>query len=76
MNKSKLIELYTSKLFGNRKDNTSGNDFDLDNGLSTLNSKLVDETVNFCMNILVSSVSKVIDFPSNLSTPQISEKYD
>ena len=76
MNKNKLIELYTSKLFDNRKDKSSGNDFHLDNGLSTLNSKFVDETVNSCSNILVSSVSKATDCRSNLSTPQISEEYD
>ena len=76
INKNKLKELFTSKLFSNNKDNSNGNDFDLDNDLSTLNSKLVDETINSCSNILVSSVSKTVDCGSNLSTPQISEEYD
>ena len=40
VNKYKLIELYTSKIFG------KGSNFDLDTELSTLNSKLVDETIN------------------------------
>ena len=43
--------------------------------ISTLNSKLVDETINFDSNILRSSVSKTINCGSNLSTPQISEEY-
>ena len=41
-----------------------------------MNSKLVDETINFCSNILDSSVSKTIKCGSNLSTPQISQEYD
>ena len=41
-----------------------------------MNSKLVDETINSCSNILDSSVSKTINCGSNLSTPQISKKYD
>ena len=41
-----------------------------------MNSKLVDETINSCSNILDSSVSKTINCGSNLSTPQISEEYD
>ena len=76
MNKNKLIELYTSKIFGNSKDNRKGSNFDLDTRLSTLNSKLVDETINSCSNILNSSVSETVSCGSNLSTPQISEEYD
>ena len=37
VNKNKLIELYTSKMFGNGKDNSNGSNFDLDTNLSTLN---------------------------------------
>ena len=71
------LELYTSKIFGNGKDNSNGSNFDLDTDLSTLNSKLVDETINsYSSNILDSSVSKTINCGSNLSTPQISEEYD
>ena len=50
VNKNKLIELYTSKKFGNGKDNSNGSSFDLDTDLSTLNSKLVDETISSCSN--------------------------
>ena len=58
VNKNKLIELNTSKIFGNGKGNSNGKNFDLDTDLSTLNSKLVDETINSCSsNILDSSVS-------------------
>ena len=39
VNKNKLIELYTSKIFGNSKDSSKGSNFDLDTDLSTLNSK-------------------------------------
>ena len=74
--KNKFIELYTSKIFGNGKDNSKGSNFDLDTDLSTLNSKLVDETINSCSNILNSSVSETVSCGSNLSTPQISEEYD
>ena len=74
-NKNKLIELYMSKIFGNGKDNTKGSNFNLDTVLSTLNSKLVDETINSCSNILNSSVSETINCGSNLSTPQISEEF-
>ena len=74
VNKIKLIELFTSKIFGNGKDNSNGSNFDLDTDLSTLNSKLVDETFNSCSNILDSSVSKIINCGSNLSTPPISEE--
>ena len=70
VNKNKFIELYTSKIFGNSKDNSKGSNFDLDTDLSTLNSKLVDEY------ILNSSVSETVSCGSNLSTPQISEEYD
>ena len=66
VNKNKLIELYTSKIFGNGKDNSNGSNFDLDTDLSTLNSKLVDETINSCSNILYSSVSKTINCGSNI----------
>ena len=41
VNKNKLIEMYTSKILGNSKDNSNGNDFDLDTELSTLNSKFL-----------------------------------
>ena len=58
VNKNKLTELYTSKILGNGKDNSNGNNFDHDADLSTLNSKLLDETINFCSNTLNSSVSK------------------
>ena len=76
VNKNKFIELYTSKIFGNGKDNSKGSNFDLDTDLLTLNSKLVDETINSCSNILNSSVSETVSCGSNLSTPQISEEYD
>ena len=76
VNKNKFIELYTSKIFGNGKDNSKGSNFDLDTDLSTLNSKLVDETINSCSNILNSSVSETVSCGSNLSTPQISKEYD
>ena len=76
INKNKLTELYTSKILGNGKDNSNGNNFDHDADLSTLNSKLFDETINFCSNTLNSSVSKPINSESNLSTTQISEEYD
>ena len=76
VNKNKFIELYTSKIFGNGKDNSKGSNFDLHTDLSTLNSKLVDETINSCSNILNSSVSETVSCGSNLSTPQISEEYD
>ena len=76
VNKIKLIELYTSKIFGNGKDNSNGSNFNLDTDLWTLNSKLVNETINSCSNILASSVSKTINCGLNLSTPQISEEYD
>ena len=66
VNKNKLIELYTSKIFGNGKDNSNGSNFDLDTDLSTLNSKLVDETINSCSNILYSSVNKTINCGSNI----------
>ena len=74
-NKNKLIELYMSKIFGNGKDNTKGSNFNLDTVLSTLNSKLVDKTINSCSNILNSSVRETINCGSNLSTPQISEEF-
>ena len=37
---------------------------------------MVDEPINSCSNILNSSVSKTVNWESNLSTPQISEEYD
>ena len=37
VNKNKLIELYTSKIFDNGKDNSKGRNFDLYTDLSTLN---------------------------------------
>ena len=76
VNKNKLIELYTSKIFDNGKDNSNGSKFDFDTDQSTLKSKLVDETINSCSNILDSSVSKTINCGSNLSTTKISEEYD
>ena len=76
VNKNKLIELYTSKIFGNGKNNSKGSNFDLDTELLTLNSKLIDETINSCSNIINSSVSGTVNCGSNLSTPQISEEYD
>ena len=76
VNKNKVIEMYTSKIFGNDKDNSKGINFDLDTNQSALNSKLVDETINSCSNILNSSVSETVNCGSNLSTPQISEEYD
>ena len=71
-----FVELYTSKIFGNGKDSSKGSNFDLDTDLSTLNSKLVNETINSCSNIVDSSVSKTVNCGSNLSTPQINEEYD
>ena len=47
-----------SKILGNGKDSTKGSNFDLDTDLSTLNSKLVDETINSRCNVLDASVSK------------------
>ena len=76
VNKNKVIERYTSKIFGNGKDNSKGSNFDLDTDLSTLNSKLFDETINSYSNILNSSVSESVNCGSNLSTPQVSEEYD
>ena len=61
VNKNKLIELYTSKIFGNDKNNSKGSNFDLDTELSTLNSKLVDETINSCSNIINSSVNETVN---------------
>ena len=58
VNKNKLAELYTSKIFGNDKDNSNGSNFDLDPDLSTFNSKLVNETINSCSNIQDSSVKQ------------------
>ena len=66
----------TSKIFDNGKDSSNGSNFDLDTDLSTLNSKLVDKTINSCSNILDSSVGKTINSRSNLLTPQSSEEYD
>ena len=68
--------MYTSKIFRNDKDNSKGINFDIDTNQSALNSKLVDETINSCSNILNSSVSETVNCGSNLSTPQISEEYD
>ena len=58
-----------STIFGNGKDNSIGSHFDIDTDLSTLNSKLVDETINSCSNILNSSVSKTVNCGSSLLTP-------
>ena len=76
VNKNKLIELYTSKILGNGRNNSNGSNFDLDTDLSTLNSKLVDESIYSCRYILDSSVSKTINCKSNLLTPEIIEKCD
>ena len=76
VNKNKVIERYTSKIFGNGKDNSKGSNFDLDTDLSTLNSKLVDETINSCSNILNSSVIETVNCGWNLSTPKIREEYN
>ena len=65
-----------SKTFGNSKNNRNDYSFDLDTDIWTLNSKLIDETINSHSNTLDSSVNKTIDCLSNLSTPQISEEYD
>ena len=75
VNKNRLKQLYTSKVFGNGKDNSKGRNFDLDTDLSTSNSKLVDETVYSCSNILNSSVSETVNCGSNISTPPISEEF-
>ena len=76
VNKNKVIEMYTSKIFGIDKDKSKVINFDLDTNQSTLNSKLVDETINSCSNILNSSVSETVNYGSNLSTHRISEEYD
>ena len=76
VNKNKLVELYTSKIFGNDKDNSKGRNLDLDTELCTLNSKLVDETINSCSNILNLVISKIVNCGSNRWTHQISEEYD
>ena len=68
--------MYTSKIFDNGKDSCKGRNFDLDTDLSTLNSKLLDKTINFHSNILDSSASKAVNSGPNLSTSQISEEYD
>ena len=72
--KNKLIELYTSKVFTNNKDNNNSNDVDLDFDLSTFNSKLVDEFIDTCSSILNSTESEAVVCRSNLSTPHRSEK--
>ena len=56
--KSKLIELYMSKAFGNSKDKSNGKDFDLNTDLLTLNLKLVAETINYCSNIQYRFISQ------------------
>ena len=76
VNKNKVIEMYTSKIFGNDKDNSKGINLDLDTNQSALNSKLVDETINSCSSILNSSVNETENYGSNLLTHQISEEYD
>ena len=73
---NKVIELYTSKIFGNGKDSSKGSNLDLDTDLSTLNSNFFDKTISSCSNILNSSVSEIVNCGWNLSTPQISEEYD
>ena len=37
VNENRLIELYTSKIFGNSKDSSKDSSFDLNTDLSTLN---------------------------------------
>ena len=76
MNKNKLIGLNTSKIFGNSKNSSKGSNFDLDTDLSTLNSKLVDETINSHSNILDALISKTVICGSNLSTLHFSEEYN
>ena len=76
VNKNKLIELYTSKILGYGRNNSNGSNFDLDTDLSTLNSKLVDESIYSGRYILDSSVSKTINCKSNLLTPEIIERCD
>ena len=61
---NKLIEMYTLKICGNRKENSNGSIFDLDTDLLALNSRLVDETIISCSNILDSSVSYAINCES------------
>ena len=61
VNKNKLIELYTSKIFGSGKDSSKGSNLDLDTDLSTLNSNFFDKTINSCSNILNSSVSEIVN---------------
>ena len=61
---NKLIEMYTLKICGNRKENSNGSIFDLDTDLLALNSRLVDETIISCSNIQDSSVSYTINCES------------
>ena len=61
---NKLIEMYVSKICGNRKENSNGSIFNLDTDLLALNSRLVDETIISCSNILDSSVSYTINCES------------
>ena len=65
-----------STIFGNGKDNSIGSHFDIDTDLSTLNSKLVDETTNSCSHSLDSSVTNIVNCGSNLSAPKISDEYN
>ena len=61
---NKLIEMYVSKICGNRKENSNGSIFNLDTDLLALNSRLVDETIISCSNIQDSSVSYTINCES------------
>ena len=61
---NKLIEMYVSKICGNRKENSNGSIFNLDTDLLALNSRLVDETIISGSNIQDSSVSYTINCES------------
>ena len=61
---NKLMEMYTLKICRNRKENSNGSIFDLDTDLLALNSRLVDETIISCSNILDSSVNYTINCES------------
>ena len=61
---NKLIEMYVSKICGNRKENSNGSIFNLDTDLLALNSRLVDETIISYSNIQDSSVSYTINCES------------
>ena len=70
------INLQKSKIFGSGKDSSKGSNVDLDTDLSTFNSRLVDEIINSCSNILDSPVGETINCGLNLSKPQINKEYN